>query len=57
MCKVLCVCVCVEEKVKSSVAAGPCIDVRCLPQGPTLWDSVSVGQSHGAIRPAQRASN
>lgn len=31
VCLCVCVCVCVEEEVEGSVAAGPCIDVRCFP--------------------------
>ncbi len=31
VCVCVCVCVCTEEEVEGSVAAGPCIDVRCLP--------------------------
>lgn len=59
-CFCVCVCVCArrEKEVQGSVASRPCIDVSCHPPwGPALWDSVSVGQRHGAIRPALRPSN
>lgn len=57
VCEALCVSVCV-------CWGGGLSSCRALywcplppPRGPALWDSVSVGQRHGAIRPALRASN